>query len=151
MAQGEQAATDECLPPLSVAADAAPPAAHLDLRHQAMRAWDWANEALAADWQFSMEFDRCAHASRGGEAPGGHGNMAARSGPRVSLLVCFFFLSSSAAPYFSTPPPCSYFWRTTLALYSVFTIKTAPQLSRRENLENCIICAAIVGMAAVST
>ena len=29
------------------------------LRRRAGRVWDWANEALAEDWQFNVEFDRC--------------------------------------------------------------------------------------------
>ncbi|PRW44962.1 permease urea carboxylase system [Chlorella sorokiniana] len=67
-----------------------------------MQAWDWANEALAEDWQFSLEFDR-------------------------------------------------YFWGTTVALYSAFTLKAAPQMSAAENVENFTICAVILAMALIST
>ena len=38
-----------------------------------------------------------------------------------------------------------------MALYFAFTMKAAPQLSASENVENCIICAAILVMAVIST
>lgn len=72
------------------------------LRRRAGRVWDWANEALAEDWQFNVEFDR-------------------------------------------------YFWSTTVALYSAFTLKAAPQLSAAENVENFTICLIICAMAIIST
>ena len=44
-----------------------------------------------------------------------------------------------------------YFWGTTVALYSAFTLKVAPHMSKTENLENVCICAVIAAMAAAST
>lgn len=143
-ARAQQPAPDECPWPQ---ADEAAAAAPCGLRHRAGRAWDWANEALAEDWQFNVEFDRCVRASVGigavrAGAPGrGWARAAAQSGP---LRLCEHRPSPSR-------PARRYFWRTTVVLYSAFTIKAAPQLSRSENWENYIICAVIAGMAAVST
>lgn len=50
-----------------------------------------------------------------------------------------------------TLPKCRYFWSTTVALYSAFTLKAAPQLSAAENAENFIICLIICAMAVIST
>lgn len=147
MEGGQQATNDACPQPQAPGAVAAPPAAR-GMRHRAVQAWDSVNEALAEDWQFNVEFDRCAHARQ--DRAGGEPCRSALLHPL--LRAAALPLPCGSAP--SGPPPClpgRYFWRTTLALYAVFTAKTAPQLSRRENLENCIICAAIVGMAAVST
>lgn len=43
---------------LAALAMAPPPEAPLRQRSRAGQLWDWANEALAEDWQFNVEFDR---------------------------------------------------------------------------------------------
>ncbi len=35
------------------------PQGPLTVRRRVARAWDWANQALAEEWQFNVEFDRC--------------------------------------------------------------------------------------------
>lgn len=135
------------------------------------RVWSWANEALSEDWQLNQDFDRCVLAfeelaqlnvrSSLERKYGSLGLQAWVAGlARLDMCsmrpaCCSRASCGHAAAGRATPAVSAihfrYFWGTTVALYSAFTLKVAPHMSKTENLENVCICAVIAAMAAAST
>lgn len=121
-------------------------AAPCGMRQRAAQAWERANSSLSKDWHYNADFERCPPSLFLSILR----KAAQRCSPSALACACVALECGPAITLNDRLNVCRLFWSLTLAIYTIFTAKTAPHMSLQENIENVAIYLGVIGMTVIS-